>query len=140
MEKTTTLKFPGNHPDTEEAILLYLYNHPKEPHTTFSLADDLDDDARLREEFVAEKRASFSILGTPSDFNPETVRVTRRHTEVQSDIESLIIKGLVDGQPTGQPGNITHEKIKLTKTGQREALIAKRRVREIITNIPRPEA
>lgn len=139
METTTALKFPGKHPDTEEDILLYLHNHPDGTHTTLSIANDLDDSSRPRDEFVAEVLATYSLLGTPEGFNPETVRVTRRPAEVQSDIESLIIKRLVDGYPTGKPGSITHKKIKLTKIGRREALIAKNRIRTIVTNIPRPD-
>jgi hypothetical protein len=130
MEKKT-IKIPGAHPATEEGVLLYLYNHPKAKHTTVSIADDLDDDSRTREEFVAERKKLFSGLGTPDNFNPETVRVTRRLAEVQLDIESLIVKGLVDGEPTGKPGKITHEKIKLTKAGHKAALVAKSRVKAI---------
>jgi len=113
--------------ETEEAILLYLYDHPTGKHSTLNLASALEDDSLTPEEIAdAVKKIAEGTL-------PSKIRRTRRPEDVQSDIESLIVKGLVRGRERlGTPGNITHADIKLTPRGEREAIEAKNRPRFLV--------
>jgi hypothetical protein len=122
----------GKHSETEEAILLYLYENPEGTHSTASLASGPEKDSlTVREmtddmlEAVVEGRA---------------VSTRRKPEDLQKDIESLIVKGLLRGRRRGTPGNITHADIELTPKGEREAIEAKNRLRSIVvTGICDPE-
>jgi hypothetical protein len=126
---------PGKHSETEEAILLHLYENPQGQHSTNTLASVLEDHSRTPEEIVADlkKLLSSDVLGTPSDEEIESKAAKRQRdpVDVQIDIESLIVKGLVRGKREGTPGNIAHAEIQLTAKGEREAIEAKNRGKEL---------
>jgi hypothetical protein len=115
------------HSETEEAILQYLYDHPKEKHSTRSLASVLKDP--LTPEEIAENIKNILKGTRPGiDLESSRARKPRRPEDVQKDIEALIVAGSVrGGERLGVPGNITHADIKLTARGEREAIEAKNR-------------
>ena len=88
---------PGKYSETEEAILLYLYENPQGRNSTHTLASVLQDYSRTPEEIAAElkKFLSSGVLGTPSDeeIESEAAKRQRDPADVQIDIESLIVKG-----------------------------------------------
>ena len=113
-------------PETEKAILLYLYEHPKGPHSTYSLAGVLEDNSINAEALAAEMKATSGVLGT-SESPPARAKATRQPEDVQEDVEALIQKGMVSGgKRTGTPGNITHTDIQLTQKGERAAIDVKK--------------
>jgi hypothetical protein len=120
---------PGKHSETEEAILIYLYENPEGAHSTDSLASVLEDNSRTSEEVITELETA--IAGRTSDTKSPYAGRTRKPEHVQKDIESLIVKALVRGRRQGNPGNITHADIELTPKGEREAIEARNRVRAV---------
>jgi hypothetical protein len=135
MGERIVYSIPGKNSDTEEAILLYLYENPKGQHSTNTLASVLEDHSRTPEEIATDLKRLLSsgVLGTPSDEEIESMAAKRQRdpVDVQTDIESLIVKGLVRGKREGAPGNITHADIQLTVKGDREAIEAKNRDKAI---------
>ena len=123
------IPIPGKHPETEEAILLYLYENPEGQHSTNTLASVLEDNSRTHEEILADLKKHMSGLGIPTDgeIEAKAAKRQRKPADVQTDIESLIKKSLVHGKRGGKPGNITHADIQLTRKGEREAIEAKNR-------------
>ena len=135
MNNRYVIPISGKHPENEEAILLYLYENPEGHHSTNSLASELEDHSRTHEEILADLKAHLSggILGTPAD---EEILATaakrqRKPEDVQIDIESLIAKSLVRGDRKGAPGYIWFADIQLTAKGEREAIQAKNRDKEL---------
>lgn len=111
---------------TEEAILLYLYNDPSGRHSTVSLASALEEGPTNGE--IAEELLS-ALNGSRKPNDSPTVRRTRSASDVQTDIESLIVKKLICGKREGSSGEIGHSDIRLTKEGEREAIRTKNRPR-----------
>ncbi len=120
-------------PETEEATLIYLYNHPKRMHSTGSMAAELEDNSRTLDEIVAELKASTKGLG---GIDTSKVTRTRRVSDVQKDIESLIVKGLIHGKLDGHDGATRHSHIQLTQRGQVAAIRAKGRAQANILDSP----
>jgi hypothetical protein len=113
-------------PETEKAILLYLYDHPTGPHSTYSLAVALEDNSTNPEALAAEIKAASGVLGN-LESPPARAKASRRPEGVQKDVEVLIQKGMVrGGKHTGTPGNITHTDIQLTPKGERAAIEVKK--------------
>jgi len=134
--ETQKLMIHGDHSGPEEDILIYLYNNPEERHSTDSIASRLEDATRSTEEIVNELKSA--MTEQPIESNRPKAKRMRKPEDVQRDVESLLVKGLIQGRRQGTPGHITHTDIQLTQKGEREAIVAKDRVREIICSIPRP--
>ena len=129
MKSKFDIHLPGKHPDTEEAILVHLYERPEEEHSTESLASVLTYIPATPPHEIAEGiRAMRDGLPAPEfDRAPRPCKVE----DVQRDIEALIVKGLVKGKRKGTPGKITHANVQLTTEGERQAIEAKNRDRKL---------
>jgi predicted transcriptional regulator len=126
---------PNIAPETEKAILLYLYEHPKGPHSTYSLAGVLEDNSINPEALAAEIKAASGVLET-SESPPARAKASRRPEDVQKDVEALIQKEMVrGGKRTGTPGNITHTDIQLTQKGERAAIDIKKNPPQIDVHV-----
>lgn len=110
---------------SEEAILLYLYNEADGRHSTSSLASVLEE-SPTNDEITEELLSALNGSRQPKDST--TVRRTRSASDIQNDIESLIVKKLICGKREGSSGEIRHYAIRLTKEGEREAIRAKNRL------------
>lgn len=121
--------------EAEKAILLYLYEHPKGPHSAYSLAGVLEDNSVNPEALAAGIKAGSGVLGT-SESPPARAKASRRTEDVQKDVEALIQKGMVrGGKRTGTPGNITHTDIQLTPKGERAAIGIKKNPPQIDVHV-----
>jgi hypothetical protein len=129
MEHEFDIPLTGKHPDTEEAILVHLYERPEEEHSTDSLASVLTYIPITPPDKIAEGiKAMQNGLPAPEfDRTPQL----RKVEDVQRDIEALIVKGLVKGKRKGMPGKITHANVQLTTQGERQAIEAKNRDRKL---------
>jgi len=127
--KKFDIPLTGKHPDTEEAILVHLYERPEEEHSTESLASVLTYKPITPPHEIAEAiKAMRDGLPAPEfDRTPQLCKVE----DVQRDIEALIVKGLVKGKRKGTPGKITHANVQLTTEGERQAIEAKNRDRKL---------
>jgi hypothetical protein len=122
-------------PETEKAILFYLYEHHEGPHSTYSLARVLEDNSINPEALTAEIRAASEVLGN-SESPPAKAIASRRPEDVQKDVEALIQKGMIrGGKRTGTPGNITHTDIQLTPKGERAAIDVKKNPPQIDVHV-----
>jgi hypothetical protein len=127
--KKFDIPLTGKHPDTEEAILVHLYERPEEEHSTESLSSVLTYVPVTPTDKVVEGILAVRD-GLPA---PEFDNTPRPRTveDVQRDIEALIVKGLVKGKRKGTPGKITHANVQLTTEGERQAIEAKNRDRKL---------
>ena len=128
----------GKYPDSEEAILLYLYENPEVNHSTDSLASALRDGSCTATEIADGLMMAVGGCAV-SDIELSEAKRSKPQ-DVQKGIEALIVRGLVIGRRQGAPGKITHTEIQLTLKGEREAIDAKNRVQAVvIRQIGRPE-
>jgi hypothetical protein len=113
-------------PETEASILIYLFEHPNGQHTTYTLAEVLEENSTSHDEAVLELKAVMNGVPQKGDTVPAKIKPKRKPSDVQADVESLIVKGLVaGGKRTGKPDNITHTDIQLTQKGERAAIAAR---------------
>ncbi|WP_158786008.1 hypothetical protein [Granulicella sp. L46] len=119
--------------ESEVAILIYLFNHPDETHSTQSLTTVVEEPTLQQK--VARLQVMLGFLGTgrTESERSETsdVKPTRNIEEVEKDVENLIAGGLVRGKRKGALGNITYAEIKLTYKGEQQAIMAKKRFAEL---------
>ena len=118
-DMTSSKPFDREHSHHEKDILLYLYYHPDEEHSTENLTLVLKDQSAFRS-VVSGLRPEKSSVD-----EPESTPQPRKAEDVQNDIESLIKKGLVRGDRHGTPDKIRHFKIELTGKGEQEAIALK---------------
>jgi hypothetical protein len=120
------------HSPTEEAILVHLYEHPEAAHSTDTLVAAIPGDSLTTVEIADEL---LQAMGKQKEPSKEREPRPRQPSEVQSDIESLLVKGLIHGKRVGTPGNIRHTNIRLTKKGEVEAIRAKVPVARITVDL-----
>jgi hypothetical protein len=133
MERKFDIPLTGKHPDTEEAILVHLYERPEEEHSTESLASVLTCIPITPPDKIVEGIKAIQD-GQPTPEFDRTPQL-RPVEDVQRDIEALIVKGLVKGKRKGTPGKITHANVRLTTEGERQAIEAKNRDRKLTIHV-----
>jgi hypothetical protein len=112
---------PGKYSKLEEAVLLYLYDHPGWDASTFTLSKVLTGASQV----TSQK---------PADVDATSV------ANVQFAIETLIKDRLVSGDRQLATGKLVYfEKLKLTTKGESQAIEEKRRPRKLIHSIPMPD-
>lgn len=106
--KDFVLDVPGKFSVTEEAILIYLCEHPNESIGTRDLIEKLK----------------------PEDSTADKQRQT--FDEIQYGIETLVAARLVRGKRLSASGKVQYVQVRLTPEGEAEALTQQRRVKKII--------
>lgn len=91
--------------ETEEAVLIYLYEHPTPHMDTPTLAREL-------------KGYSYAT---------DESKVRKAVDEVQTAVETLIMEKLVKGKRERSPDAVYHSHLELTSNGEAEAIKTKRR-------------
>jgi hypothetical protein len=114
------IDLPGKYSKLEEAVLLYLYDHPGWDASTFTLSKVLTGTSQATTE------------------KPEDVDATGV-ANVQFAIETLIKDRLVSGDRKLAAGELVYfERLKLTPKGESQAIEEKRRPTKLIHSVPRP--
>lgn len=119
--KQRTISLPGRYTEIEEAILNYLYENPSTPTGTAHL-------------LIALRPQQ-----TPASFEPVVGEARNKEfDEIQYAIETLIADGLAAGQRIVQSQRLQYVQLKLTRKGEAQAIVEKRRPKEVTSTIPRP--
>jgi hypothetical protein len=107
------IDLPEKYSEIEEAILIYLYEHPGWDAGTANLVQILK-------------------LGLESD------ELRQALEDVQYGIETLVKNGLVRGHRYVQNGLLQYSKLKLSSKGEVEAITQKRRPTKLVHSVPQP--
>jgi hypothetical protein len=108
------IDLPGKYNAIEEAILIYLYEHPGWDAGTANLVQMLKP-------------------GLQSD------ELQQAWEDVQYGIETLVKDGLVSGNRYLQNGLLQYSKLNLSTKGEVEAITQKRRPKKLVHSVPRPD-
>jgi hypothetical protein len=108
---------PGKYPETEEAILIWLYEHPGHDASTDTFTRLFSPDLKMHEASEGLREAL---------------------EKTQSAIETLVEQRLVARDRFLQ-GIVKFSKLRLTDRGEAEAIRQKRRPRKLIHDVPRPD-
>lgn len=120
MEKKK-INVAGDHSDTEEAVLFYLYRHPGWNSDTFSLVKEIKGNSEQTIEGRSQTQKNFE--------------------EMEYAVETLVMGKLVKGErQRAVSGDTYFSDLKLTPNGESAAIKASRRVRKLVIDIPRPES
>jgi hypothetical protein len=117
---TEKITIPGKFSDKEEAILLWLYEHPGQDANTVNLTQFLN--------------PGLNIAAKSPELRPAI-------ENTQYAIETLVEHRLVDGDRYRSGDMVMFNGLRLTRKGESEAITTKRRLKQILLehNIPRPE-
>lgn len=107
----------------EDWLLQYLYDHPKDKHSTASLLEQLEQVLRGEPSQLEECNRIRGIMGAAA-LNAEEYATQRTPTRsaVQRAVESLIREGWANGNRNRDADGVFFEGLKLTGKGTREAL------------------
>jgi hypothetical protein len=108
------IDLPGKYSAIEEAVLIYLYEHPGWDAGTANLVQILKPDLQFDE-------------------------LQQSWEEVQYGIETLVKDGLVSGNRYVQNGLLQYSKLNLSRQGEVEAITQKRRPTKLVHDVPRPD-
>ena len=126
MEDQHEIAIPGKFSETEEAILDYLYQHPGGGVGSGDLAKVLSPELILEQ--------STELLD-----NEQLQAIDQALRKAQYGIETLIAARLVRGKRALKSNRLTYVQLDLTAKGQAEAIKQGRRLKKIISSVPRPD-
>ena len=108
----------------EQLILFFLYDNPRGNHTTVSIQHSLKGQLGDLDELAEGMK--MVRLDTDMEGNHDPISKSyneRSIADMQAGIELLIVKKLIRGKRDGTPGNITYCAIRLTREGERAAIV-----------------
>jgi hypothetical protein len=111
------ITLPGKYPENEETIMIWLYDHPGHDASTDTFTTLFNPDLKMYE---------------ASQERQEALKTT------QHAIETLVEQRLVAGDRFLQV-MVKFSKLRLTATGEAEAIRQKRRPRTLIYSVPQPD-
>ncbi|MGA3128934.1 MAG: hypothetical protein ABSD13_19745 [Candidatus Korobacteraceae bacterium] len=129
---------PAGFSTIEDWILRYIYDHPKEAHSTTSLRKQLESVLKSEPSQLAELNKHNKLFGSPEITAKEYDSLTEpEQGTVQRAIETLIKGGWAKGKrDSDDAGVVFFGGIALTNSGEREA-ISREREKETQRTPPR---
>jgi hypothetical protein len=114
---------PADLGSIEDWILQYIYDHPKDKHSTVSLLQKLDQVLSGEPSRLEECNRLRGIMGAPA-LSAEEYAANRKpgRSAVQRAVETLIREGWANGKQNSDGAGVFFEGLKLTGKGTREAL------------------